>query len=202
VAVGTYPQALVAGNGSVYVLNANLVHFAPAGPGSVTIINPAGQAAGTIQLTGINPTAGVVSGSRLYVINAGHYGQGDGSLSVVNLATGHEDQNVPGFGEFPGSIDVGPDGNVYVAVYGLGIVEWSPASHAFVRGLNNPIVPGGTAPVAAVAFDYAGRLHAVNPLDCSGPGKEFRLGTNLAVERTVSTGVCPFSIAFTGYTAG
>ena len=61
VAVGTFPQAVVeGGNGSVYVLNSNLVNFAPAGPGSVTVIGPAGQATGTIALTGINPGAGAV----------------------------------------------------------------------------------------------------------------------------------------------
>jgi hypothetical protein len=198
VAVGTYPQAVVAGgtgNSNVYVLNANLVNFAPAGPGSVTVINAAGQAAGTIALTGVNPQAGVVKNGKLYVINAGHYGAGDGSLSVVNLSTGHEESNVTGFGEFPGSIDVGPDGNVYVAVYGLGIVVWNPQSRTFVRGLDNPIKPGDSPPVSAVAFDAAGKLHALNPGNCSAAGKEYRVGSTL--ERTAATGVCPFALAFT-----
>jgi hypothetical protein len=197
-AVGTYPQSIIPGNGFVYVLNANLVNFAPAGPGSVSVINAAGQVAGTIALTGINPTAGVLVGTRLVIINAGNFGANDGSLSIVNLATGQEESNTPGFGEFPGSVGVGADGLVYVGVYGLGIIVYNPGTGTFIRGLNNPIVPNGTPPVSALAFDYAGRLHTLNPGDCRAAGKEYGLNGNLsAVERTVTTGVCPFSITFT-----
>ena len=197
VAVGTFPQALVAGSGLVFVLNGNLVNFSPAGPGSVTVIGPAGTVVGSVPLTGTNPQAGVVSNSRLYVINAGHFGQGDGSLSVVNLATGAQEVNAAGFGEFPGSIDVGPDENVYVGVYGKGILVWNPATRQFVRGQDNPIVPGGAPPVAALAFDHLGRLHTLNPGDCLAAGKEYRLDpSTFTVNRTVATGVCPFSIAF------
>lgn len=199
--VGVYPQALVgsaAGGGNVYVLNANLVNFSPAGPGSVTIIGPTGAVAGTIPLTGINPSAGVVSGTRLYVINAGHFGANDGSLSVVNLSTRHEDAIVPGFGEFPGSIDVGPDGNVYVGVYGVGVVVWNPQTQQFVRGLNDPLVPGGAPPVSALAFDANGKLHTTNPGSCNAAGTEYRLN-GTTVERTAATGICPFAIAFASF---
>jgi hypothetical protein len=196
VTVGTYPQAVVPGNnGNVYVLNGNLVQFSPAGPGSVTVINSSAHAAGTIALTGINPQAGVVKNGKLYVINAGHYGSGDGSLSIVNLSTGREESNVTGFGEFPGSIDVGPDGNVYVGVYGVGILVWNPQTRTFVRGLNNPLKPGDSPPVSALAFDANGKLHVLNPGTCSAAGKEYRLGATL--ERTATTGVCPFGLAFT-----
>jgi hypothetical protein len=198
VAVGTYPQAMVANNGVVFVLNGNLVNFSPAGPGSVTVIGANGSAVATQQLSGINPQAGVVSNGRLYVINAGHFGQADGSLSVINLVSGTEEANAGGFGEFPGSIDVGNDGNVYVGVYGRGILVWNPGLRQFVRGLDNPIVPGGAAPVSALAFDHLGRLHTLNPGDCLAPGKEYRLNASgFAVNRTVTTGVCPFAIAFT-----
>ncbi|HYH78393.1 MAG TPA: hypothetical protein VEX86_01305 [Longimicrobium sp.] len=199
VAVGTFPQALVEGNGAVYVLNANLVNFAPAGPGSVSVIGPTGTVTATIPLTGINPAAGVAVGIRLVVINSGRFGQNDGTLSIVNLVTGVEEINVPGFGEFPGSVAVGPDGLIYVGVYGKGILVWNPNNGQFVRGLANPLVPGGSPPVSALAFDYAGRLHTLNPGDCgpNTPGKEFGLtGTYTSVERTITTGICPFSISF------
>jgi streptogramin lyase len=163
----------------------------------VTVIGPAGTVVGSVQLTGINPQAGVVSGNRLYVIDAGHFGQGDGSLSVVNLASGTQEVNAAGFGEFPGSIDVGPDGNVYVGLYGKGILVWNPGTRQFVRGQDNPIVPGGAPPVSALAFDHLGRLHALNPGSCGAAGKEYRLDPSaFTVNRTVTTGVCPFSIAF------
>lgn len=198
IAVGTYPQGLAAGNGNVYVLNANLVNFSPAGPGSVTVIGSNGAVAGTIALTGINPTSGVVVGSTLVTVNAGHFGQNDGTVSLVNLGTAKEDQLIPGFGEFPGSVDVGPDGLIYVGVYSKGIVSYNVGSGQFVRGLSNPVVPGGAPPVSAVAFDYAGRLHALAPGDCTpGTGKEYGLpAPYTATERTVATGVCPFALAF------
>jgi hypothetical protein len=199
IAVGTFPQSLVEGVGEVYVLNANLVNFAPAGPGSVSVVSQAGAVVATIPLTGVNPAAGVLAGNRLVVINSGHFGQGDGSLSIVNLTTRTQETNVPGFGEFPGSVGVGPDGMVYVGVYGTGILMWNPSTGEFIRGPGNPLVPGGSPPVSALAFDYAGRLHTLNPGNCgpNTPGKEFGLsGQFTTVERTVATGICPFSITF------
>lgn len=200
VAVGTYPQAIVEGFNLVFVLNANLVNFAPAGPGSVSVLNSAGQVVGTIPLTGINPTDGVVVGSTLVVINAGEFGKANGSLSLVSLVSGTETAHVTGFGEFPGSVAVGADGLVYVGVYGTGILVWNPGTGQFVRGLNNPILPGGSPPVSDLAFDYAGRLHTLNPGNCTPgtPGKEFGITPPYtSAERTVTTGVCPFSIDFT-----
>jgi hypothetical protein len=201
VAVGTYPQAVVSGGtGLVFVLNANLVNFSPAGPGSVSALTSTSAVSATVQLHGINPAAGVVSGTRLFIINSGHFGANDGSLSVINLASGTE-ENFPGFGEFPGSIDAGPDGNAYVGVYGKGILEWSPALRDFVRGLDNPIVPGGAPPVSALAFDASGRLHTLNPGNCDAAGKEYRLNSGaFTVARTVTTGICPFDIDFTELT--
>ncbi|HEX6751747.1 MAG TPA: hypothetical protein VF092_30920 [Longimicrobium sp.] len=197
VAVGTYPQAIVASGGVLFVLNGNLVNFSPAGPGSISAIDATGKVVGSLQLTGINPQAGVVVGSRLYVINAGHFGQADGSLSVVNLVTGTEEL-VPGFGEFPGSIDVGPDGNLYVGVYGTGVLVWNPGVRQFVRGLDNPVLPNGAPPVSGLGFDPSGRLHTLNPGDCLAAGKAYRLnGAPYTVNRTVTTGVCPFGLAFT-----
>lgn len=196
VAVGVYPQAVVAGtDGRLFVVNGNLVNFSSAGPGSVTILSSAGAAAGTIALTGINPTAGVVSGGKLYVLNAGTFGGNNGSLSVVNLQTNTEEKLVTGFGEFPGAIAAGPDGLIYVGVYSTGIVVWNPGTSSFVRGLGNPIQPGNSVPVSALGFDYAGRMHTTNPGDCSSAGKEYRL-ISTAYDRIVATGICPFAITF------
>ncbi|HEX8693916.1 MAG TPA: hypothetical protein VF746_15950 [Longimicrobium sp.] len=196
VAVGTYPQAVASDGSRVYVVNANLVNFSPAGPGSVTVLTSQFQVVGTAPLTGLNPSAAVIRGNRLYVLNSGRFGQGDGSLSVVDLATLREERLVTGFGEFPGSLAVGPDGNLYVGVYGTGVLVWDPDTRTFVRGLNNPLVPGGSPPVSAVAFDANGKLHTTNPGDCRTAGAAHRLTPSGTLERTVATGICPFAIAF------
>jgi hypothetical protein len=195
VAVGVYPQAVVPGtDGRLFVIDANLVNFSPAGPGSVTVLNSGGQVSGTVALSGINPAAGVVANGKLYVINAGTFGGNNSSLSVVNLSTLQEERVVAGFGNFPGAIAVGSEGDVYVGVYDAGVVVWDPQTRTFVRPISNPIVPGAT-PVSALGFDYQGRMHTANPGDCSAAGKSYRLIAT-AFDRVVPTGVCPFAITF------
>ena len=138
------------------------------------------------------------------VINAGEFGKANGSLSIVNLATGREESHTTGFGEFPGAVDVGPEGFVYVALYNKGIVVWNPSLAQFVFGPGNPVVPGGTLPISALKFDYAGRLHTIHPGNCApgNPGKEYGFSTQLLTpERTITPGICPFSIAFTVVTS-
>jgi hypothetical protein len=197
VAVGVFPQAVVAGSGRVFVLNANLVNFAPAGPGSVTVFDTHLARLGTVQLSGFNATAGVVVGTKLYVVNAGHYGQADGTLSVVDIPTLTETRLVTGFGEFPGSIAADTDGKVYVGVYAAGVLVWNPATQAFERTLLNPIKPVGSSAVSAVGFDVLNRLHVVDPGNCTDPGTVYIAGSGSAVGSKVSTGACPFALAFT-----
>lgn len=196
VAVGTYPQFVLAEGNRLYVINANLVDFAPAGPGSVTVLSSALQVVRTIQLSGINPGPAVIRNNRLYVLNAGTFGGNNGTMSVVNLGNLTEEKLVTGFGEFPGSLALGADGNLYVGVYGTGVLVWNPDT-GFVRGLNNPIVPAGAVPVSAVGIDPFGRLHTTNPGSCQTAGSTSRLNpTTGALERTTPTGVCPFAIGF------
>jgi hypothetical protein len=196
VAVGTYPQSVVVEGSRVFVINANLVNFTPAGPGSITMLTSGLQVLRTIPLTGINPGAAVIHNNRLYVLNAGTFGGNNGTLSVVNLGTLREERLVTGFGDFPGALAVGANGNLYVGVYGTGVLVWNPET-GFVRGPNNPIVPAGAVPVSAVGIDPFGRLHTTNPGSCEGPGSTSRLNPSTgAVERTTSTGVCPFAIGF------
>ncbi|MBW3656114.1 MAG: hypothetical protein KY444_08390, partial [Gemmatimonadetes bacterium] len=146
IAVGVYPQAIVAGNGALYVLNSNLVNFSPAGPGSVTVLNASLGVTKTIPLTGVNPSAGVVVGSRLYVLHSGKFGQANASLSVVNLQSLAEESHHTGFGAFPTALEASPNtGVLYVGGFGYGITAWSLASRQFVIAPANPLKPSGVA---------------------------------------------------------
>lgn len=193
--VGVYPQHVLAYQNRLYVVNANLVNFAPAGPGSVTVIGSTLQVSGTVQLSGRNPGAAVGSGGRVFVLNSGDFGQSNGSVSVLGTAPLSEVAHVTGFGSFPGAIDA-LDGEIYVAVYDLGVLVWNSVTGTFVRGVNNPIRPNNTVPVSNLRFDPLGRLYTLNPGTCQNPGTAYRLGATAQAEWTAATGICPFDIEF------
>lgn len=196
VSVGTYPAAVIGDGARVYVLNGNLVNFTPAGPGSVTVLDSRLGVVRTIQLSGINPSAGAIAGNRLYVLNSGSFGGNNGSLSVVNLQTLAEESHHTGFGEFPSSIAASPSGDLYVGIYGTGIVVWNPQARTFRVPLNGPIKPNGSGIVSGLGFGPLGRLHTVDAGSCQTPGSMYRLDAQGSLERTVQVGICPFGIAF------
>jgi len=196
VLVGTYPQAVVSDGARAYVLNGNLVNFAPAGPGSVTVLDGQLRLVKTVQLSGLNPSAAAFVGNRLYVLNAGSFGGNNGSLSVVNLQTLSEESHHTGFGNYPSSIAASATGELYVGIYGTGIVVWNPETRTFRVPLASPLTPGGSGIVSGIGFGPAGRLHTVNPGTCQTPGVMNRLTGDAVVDRTVTVGICPFGLAF------
>jgi hypothetical protein len=196
IAVGPYPQAIVEHRGRAFVLNANLQNFAPAGPGSVTVLDARLGVVKTIQLTGINPQAGAVVGSRLYVINAGRFTEASGSLSVVDLNTLTEVDHVTGFGFFPGTIAASEAGELHIGGYGLGVFVWDPDAEEFTVPPSDPVEPGGSAVVVDIGFDYDNRLHVTDSRACTDRGFLYRLNRSYELERTTTVGVCPIGLAF------
>lgn len=198
--VGVYPEEIVAFEGTAYVLNAelDLSTWEPAGPGSVTVIDEELNVTATIELSGLNPEgAALGADGRLYVLHAGTFGAGNGSLSAVDLTTGTEVAHHEGFGEFPGSIAVAPSGTILVGLYGDGIVEWDPSTETFTHASEDPWTPGGIPPVASLAFDSEGRLFVTNPGDCMAPGQIARITADGETAAEVATGVCPMELVFT-----
>lgn len=200
IAVGNYPQAVVADpeHRRVYVINGNLDdNFQPAGPGSVTVLDAATLATlGTVALTGINPGAGAVRNEQLFVLNAGTWGGGNSSLSVVSTGSGQELRRVDGFGNFPGSVTTQAGRSVFVASYGTGVLVYSPEANVIERTESNPLIPGGHLPVAAVRFDDLGLLYSLHPGDCTSPGRLVQMGATGSVLAEVNVGVCPFAMDF------
>ena len=199
IAVGTFPQAIVAIEDTAFVLNARLgPDFEPTGPGTVSVIagSPA-QVVATIELSGTNPGAAWIGESgSLYVLSAGRFGSGEGALSVVDRGSLVESSYETGFGDFPGAIARAPDGRVLVSSFSYGIAVWDPATSSFVAPPTAAIEPGGVASTAGIGFDGDGRLYALRP-SCVEPGSVYRLDAAFAVEREIATGICPFAIAFT-----
>ena len=201
--VGDYPQAVVRIGAQLFVLNAELdENFFPAKNGTITVLNGALQFVKTIQLSAKNPTAAALFGTTVYVLNAGTFGGNNGSLSAVPAALLEERAVFTGFGEFPGSIALAPSGNFHVAVYGKGVLVWNPTLELFVRDLENPVVPGGSLPVSAVAFDPEGWMHTLHPGTCQAPGQDVRSSPSSgSVQEQLNTGVCPFATGFTTFAA-
>jgi hypothetical protein len=194
IGVGVYPQAIVAGNGATFVINSNLVSFAPAGPGSVTVLNPALGVVKTIQLSGVNPAAGAVVGDRLYVLHSGNFGQSNGSLSVVNLQTLTEESHHTGFGAFPSSLEASGNGVLYVGGFGYGITAWNTATRQFVIPPSSALKPNGVADVGDLVVDESGQLFFTAPGSCTQPGRLYLVGSSGALAGEAQTGVCPVGV--------
>jgi len=194
IAVGVFPQGVITVGGFAYVINANLVNFAPAGPSSLTVLDATTlQVVATIQLTGENAiSAAVGPDGLLYVVQAGSFGQSNGSLSVVDLSTRTELDNFTGFGEFPGSVAVDGQSLVYVGAFGVGTRVWDALTETFVA----TVAPAGVASTSGVAHDSEGRLYTLTP-DCVNPAEAHRLAANFTVELSIPVGICPFAIGFT-----
>ncbi len=196
--VGVFPQAIIASRFWVFALNGELdANYQPARAGTITVIDPkADTVRTTIVLSGFNPSAAAFGpDDRLYVINSGNFGQGDGSLSVVDPVALVEVDHEPGFGEFPGDIALDESGFVYASSFAFGIAVWDPAEGGFLFSPADPLVLGGYAISSGVGFDSDGRLYSLIPGDCIAPSVAVR--SNNVLTEEIGVGVCPYDLAFT-----
>jgi len=201
--VGRFPQAIVVEGGRAFVLNAELAldpttgFPVPDGPSTVSVIDIESlTVTSTIQLSGENAGAGVVGpDGRLYIVNSGSFGLANGTLSVVNLTSLREVGHHTGFGDFPGSLALGPSGRAFVGAFSYGVVVWDTSLDAFIRGPAEALKPGGSG-VTGLAYDEAGRLYTLTA-DCVNPTTANRLDDTFAIDVTIPVGICPFAIAFT-----
>ena len=199
ITVGRYPQAVVVEGGRAFVLNAELEGFVPDGPPTVSVIDIESlTVTSTIQLSGENAGAGGVgSDGRLYIVNSGSFGAVNGSLSVVNLTSSTEVEHHTGFGDFPGSLALGPSARAFVGAFSYGVAVWDTSLDAFILGPAEALEPGGIPSTSGVGFDEAGRLYTLTPGFCDSPGTANRHDGAYEVEITISVGICPVAIAFT-----
>jgi len=196
--VGGFPQGVAAAADRVFVLNAELDQtFRPARAGGVSVIDPATNTViATIILTGYNPSAASFGpDGLLYVINSGTFGQGDGSLSVVDPTMLEEVAHHAGFGEFPGDIAFDQAGSAYVSSFAYGIAVWDPAADSFINSPADPLIVEGNAISSGLGFDSGDRLYTLIPGDCVAPSVAYRVSNGAAHQ--IGVGVCPIDISFT-----
>ena len=198
IAVGRFPQAVVVESGRAFVLNAELQGFAPDGPATVSVIDGESlQVISTLTLSGENAAAGGVGpDGRLYIVNSGSFGAANGSLSVVDLTTLTQVGFHTGFGDFPGSLALGPSARAFVGAFSYGVAVWDTSLDAFILGPAEALAPGSVSSTSGVAFDGDGRLYTLTP-DCENPSTANRHEDAYEVDVTILVGICPFAIAFT-----
>jgi hypothetical protein len=194
--VGQFPQGLVFTRGLVFVINGNLVDFAPAGPSWLSVIDPTSNAlaasADSIALTGPGNAgfADVAPDGLLYIMNSGDYASGEGRLSVVDPLARKELASHAGFGTGPGNVASDGDSHLFVSSFSEGVMEFDLDSNKVVLGAGHGIaIPGNSA----VATDSQGRIYALESGPCSGgrPGKAHVLDQTLTEIRTITLGECP-----------
>jgi len=196
--VGGYPQAFAASSEVVVVVNAELENFVPARTATVSVLDRETLALlGTVELSGENSGAAVFGADGLlYVLNAGRWGEGSGSLSVVDPQQLREIAYHQGFGDFPGGLVLGGSGRLYASSWGFGVIAWDPGTGQFVRGPDSAITPDDVPSVAGLGVDGSGRVYTLFP-DCQAPSRVMRLNTMYAVDAQFDVGICPSGIAFT-----
>ena len=199
VAAGDRASGAVVADGRVWSVNANAVNNVPAGVSSLTVrlAGGSGNALDTIPLTGSNAQFAVLGADGLiYVVDRGAQGQADGRLSIVDTATRSEVAVINGLGELPGPAVYHPSGRLLLAGGANGILEVNTLTRTLTRGPATGLEPGGDS-VVALAVDQRGRVYAVAPRGCGGPGAVHVLSAPPAYTelQAVAVGTCPRAAA-------
>ncbi len=202
VAVGIYPQGLVFTRGKVFVLNGNLVSFAPAGESWITVIDPVTNARAvgidSIPLPGPGNAgfADVGSDGLLYVVSSGDFGAAEGRLSIVDPVDRQEVASFAGIGTGPGAIAADDGERLFISSFSEGLMEFNTRNRAVVLGAGSGIaIPGNSA----VEVDSKGRIYAISTGPCSGgvPGVAHVLRANLSESGTIDLGECAIFASIT-----
>lgn len=199
------PTSIVVTGGRAFVVSGNLdENFAPLGPGSITVIDPATMTpVDTIESGGTNSSAAAVGPDGLvYVVNTGDF-VADGSVSVIDPSTLQLVATYPGFGAGPGSIHIDAGGLAYVSGFFTGTLVWNTATHTFVRDVTNPVcarLTNASGTPCRGAFDAArasdGSIYQVffGSASESLPPYVFVYSPTYELVDSISVGVGPASI--------
>ncbi len=199
IAVGVYPTALLALGDRVFVIEANLESFAPAGPSTVSVIDAeALEVDADLALSGRNAAQAATDGEDLFIIHAGDFDSVNASLSVVELPLASETASHPGFGSFASEIAMLADGDVAVTSPAYGVAVFDPAGGSFV------VAPGagfgaGERNLLGLGIDPLDRVWLVDAANCASPGAALLMSASFQVVDEAEVGVCPDAIAFAEY---
>ena len=197
--VGTYPTGLLALGDRVYVVEANLVAFTPAGPSTISVIDTRTlQVTDDFALSGRNAADAATNGAHVFVVNAGDFDQDsmNASLSIVDVGGSEESSHHPGFGSFASEVEVALSGVVVVSSHTYGLALFDPEFDEFIVEPGAGFGASG-ANVLGFGLDSSQRLWVIDARDCASPGRVVRVNAvdGVAVaEATVEW--CPDAIDF------
>ena len=192
--VGIYPEGIVYARGRIFVLNGNLdQHFAPAGPSSISVLDPLTTSRiDSIPLTGPGNAGYGVLGSDglLYIMSTGNFFSGEGRLSIVDPVGLSEMASFTGFGTGPGNVATDGGTHLFVSSFSEGLMEFDTDANQVLHGAGEGIPVSGNS---AVAVDSRGRIYAIESGPCQGgtPGLAHVLDSALVEKATIALGECP-----------
>ena len=164
--VGVFPRAVTIVRGRVFVANANIAGGSPAGASWLTAFPCCGGvgASDSIPLTGANARGlSVGDDSLLYVVEAGHAGQADGKLSIIDPVIRTELAVINGLGESPGAAAFHPSGRLLIAG-AHEILEVNTLTRSLTRGPGEGVT-SAKGPASALVVDLRGRVYATSTCD-------------------------------------
>ena len=194
--VGTYPTALIALGDRVFVVEANLVNFTPAGPSTMSVIDAETlEVDADFGLSGRNGSDVATNGDRLFVVNAGDFGSANASVSVVDLPAAAESGDFTGFGDFASEVEVTLAQQLFVSSPSDGVAVFDLITEEFVIAPADAIgEPFGN--VLGIGLDSSERLWVLDAVDCSSPGRVVRVAGPLLAADEATVQLCPDAIDF------
>ena len=112
----------------MFVISSNLEKLRAGGPGIVSELDPTTMDTIRTWAVGTNPQYAAAYNGKLYVVNSGDFGSNNGTLCVINLRTNTVGATDPGFGEFPGPINIDSQGRAFISSFNYGTIVWSATS--------------------------------------------------------------------------
>jgi hypothetical protein len=198
IAVGVYPQGLIAARGRLFVLNGNVAPcgqpggLCSLGPSWVTVIDPATNALadGTDSIPLLGPGnaryATLGRDGLLYVMVRGT--GADSRLSIVDPVGRQEIASFGGFGASPGQMAADPGERILISSETEGVMVFNTRTRTVERGSGNGVaVPDNSG----IAVDAEFRSYAIQSGGCAGDdGQAAVLDSTLALVRSIPLGTC------------
>jgi hypothetical protein len=198
--VGVLPSDVEVVNDKIFVANANLVNWVPAGNGSISVLNPQTmQVTNTIDAKAINTQfLAEDPEGEIIAVNSGNFGAGDGSVTVIDPVSESVTAGPFVVGDFPGQHFINDEGLAYLPSFSSGLYVFDTGSNTVLRDESNALAArtsgGQNVGAGAVAIAGNGNIYSVNFGDAVSPGTVYVFDPNEVLIDSVKVGFGPIAI--------